>query len=320
MTVAELSRGERLPFDECTSPTESSVVSDSEYEEDELEEDSDSGSGENGNGNGNSLRKHRSSSTALDSFATLSKLLGRSTARDKEASVAFAETSHIDNESVAGDFAESEVVQLRSAITDVLIHLYKLSMLIRRPIPQDRLARSAKINMRHFEQFDEGYVQDCFPSAHLWLQKRLAKAITRRRQHLVYNRKHHEKLSKPRAPAKLVRVQSSGPEMITAPTTIIHGHDQVPMPASHAGLTAAPVSTRFASSKATDFVPPKNNDNGEAIDWEVGTQSSYASILGGNDVICIPPRPRDEDGLEMTQFECPYCFRIQEIRSSRAWR
>jgi hypothetical protein len=307
--AAELVRGERVPFDECSSPTESSVVSDSETEG---ESDDDDGE-ENDH-----ISVRRRSSTALDKFALLNNLLGRSTAaRDAEPSVAFAEPTTADTASIAGDFVETEIQQLRTAISDVLAHLFKLSMLIRRPIPQDRLVRSAKINMAHFEQFDYGYVQDCFPTARPWLQKRLAKAITRRRQHLVYNRKHHEKLAKPRTQPKPSTAGFPASGTIATLTLVPQDVNRPPIERH----TVVPVSTRFASTKASEFVSPKNHDgDADQVDWEAGTQSSYAKTLSGTDVICFPPRPKDEDGEELTQFECPYCFRIQEIHSNRAWR
>jgi hypothetical protein len=240
--------------------------------------------------------------------------------------VSFGSAKVIDSISIAGDTLDPEVVQLRSAVKDILDHLFKLAIFIRRPVPQDRLIRSAKIDVRHFEQFDFGFVKDCFPNARSWLQERLAKAITRRRQHLVYNRKHREKLLRPRP---LPRTDSAGSQAheyndsgsLKAPDTIVprgDGYfDVAKTPMKHTVVA----STRFASTIATEFRAPEGRDaNRENFDWEAGTQSSYASTLGGKDVICIPPRPKDADGIEMRQFECRYCFHIQDIISGRAWR
>ena len=330
--AAELVKGDRLPLDECASPTESSVVSedtDDEEEEDEGEEENDDDDGSNKDSHDVDVdvdppQLRRSETAMTDNFAALRDLLGAPKALDTEHTVSFAAVTTSDLISAAGDAPEPEVVQLRSAITDILANLYKLSMLIRRPVPQDRLTRSAKINVRHFEIFDEGYVIDCYPSAQPWLQKRLAKAITRRRQTLIYNRKHHEKLAMPRAPVRANSLHVSVDEQDTLAVSNAINPDNLPIPlaGSRATPSAAPASTRFASTKATQFVPPKefDDENIYGIDWEAGTQSSYSSTLGGKDVICIPPRPKDADGQEMTQFECPYCFRIQEIQSSRAWR
>lgn len=307
-------------MEECSSPTESSVASEAETDEEEDEDLSDD--------NEPSTYKRYIPSAMLmsEEFATLRNLIGEPIVQDRKEPETFLGSDIAKTISTTSDTPDPEVVQLRIAITDILSHLYKLSMFIRRrPVPQDRLTRSAKINVKHFEQFDLGYVQDCFPSAQEWLQKRLAKAITRRRQHLLYNKRHHEHLARPRPPLRT----SSGltdpekrPGIFSAPVTVVHNDNKhIPAAPSIAKLTAAPVSTLFASTKATDFVPPQNyDDNTEAIDWEGGTQSSYASTLGGKDIIYIPPRPKDVDGLEMTEFECPYCFRIQEIHSSRAWR
>lgn len=317
--AAQLVRGERLPVEECSSPTESSVVSEADTDDEDDEELSE-------DDEPSTYRRQSSSSMSmLEDFATLRNLIGDSLMPDKEEPEASLGSDIVKSTSINSNAPDPEVVQLRAAITDILSHLYKLSMLIRRPVPQDRLTRSAKINVRHFEQFDQGYLQDCFPSARAWLQKRLAMAITRRRQHLLYNKTHHDHLARPRAPLRTgsgLTNLGKQPGIFSVPVTVIHNGDKhIAATPSVAKFTAAPVSTLFASTKATDFVPPQNfDDNTEAIDWEAATQSSYASTLGGKDVICIPPRPKDAVGVEMTEFECPYCFRIQEIYSSRAWR
>lgn len=314
---------ERLPIDECASPTESSIASESEYDEDsdeyQSEEDDDASV------KGISASRHRTLSTVPDSFATLRNLLERSTDASNDApTVAFGGCERMDAESVAEYHLEPEVVQLRSAIADIMSHLYQLSMLIRRPVPGDRLARSAKIDVRHFEAFDNGYVRDCFPCAKPWLQKRLAKAISRRRQHLIYNRKHHEHLARPRAPirtnSKPIGTQEE-PISFTAPSTVINATTGMLSKGWQAPLTARPASTRFGTSIATPFIPPKKDiGRDDELVSEAGTHTSYASTLGGKDFICIPPRPKDDDGIEMTSFECPYCFRLQEIGSRRSWR
>jgi hypothetical protein len=317
--ATQLVNGDRLPMEECISPTDSSVVSDKEdeVEEDETDEEKEDDEDE-------LPHRRRSSATMSDTFAMLQNLLITSDSPDMDHSVSFADDDGADEASVIEYDAEPEVVQLRSAIIDILAHLYKLSMLIRRPVPQDRLTRSARIDVSHFGLFDEGYVQDCFPSARPWLQRRLGKAITRRRQHLIYNRKHHEHLAKPRASVRvngLTTAAHDGQETFTAANSIVNGEHPLPLAGSRAGYTAIPASTQFATTIATNFVQPKQfEDESAQVDWEAGTQSSYASTLGGKDVICIPPRPKDSDGIEVTQFECPYCFHIQEIYSTRAWR
>ena len=317
VTAAELVNGDRLPFEECLSPTESSVASEASDTEDDDDDEEDAG---------DELPHRRRSSTAMtDNFAALQNLLGPPDSPKVDHSVSFAEDDSLDDLSTFGNGAEPEVVQLRNAITDILSHMYKLSMLIRRPVPQDRLTRSAKIDVKHFEIFDEGYVKDCYPSARPWLQKRLGRAITRRRQTLIYNRKHHEHLAKPRPLARMNSLNAAAHDALedmTAQNAIIDGDDPPVLSGSRAGHTAVPPSTKFATTVATDFVQPNQPEGGsvQGMDWEAGTQSSYASTLGGKDVICIPPRPKDLEGEEMTQFECTYCFRIQEISSTRAWR
>lgn len=65
---------------------------------------------------------------------------------------------------------------------------------------------------------------------------------------------------------------------------------------------------------ATDFKAP-NIDFEETSDSDI-SQTSYApSLIHGGRVI-IPPPPRDSMGKP---FECPYCFFIIEIKSTRSW-
>lgn len=319
-------REERLPVDECASPTESSIASESEYDEESEEDDSEEHVPKQMSV---SIEHHRASSVGQDNFLMLRNLLGQTTDAWKHArTVGFDGSAQIDAESVADHQLEPEVVQLHASIAEIMSNLYQLSRLIRRPIPGDRLTRSAKIDVHHFEFFDNGYVRDCFPCSQPWLQKRLAKAITRRRQHLIYNRKHHEHLARPKAPtrtsSKLTGIQEE-PISFTAPNTVIDAATGLFNQRRQAPLTAKLASTHGVTSVATSFLPPNREMERDDGISEADTRTSFASTMGGGkdkikDRICIPPRPKDEEGHEKIEFECPYCFRIQEIHSARAWQ
>ena len=192
-------------------------------------------------------------------------------------------------------------------------------------MPQDRLKRSARVNVNHFRPFDDQFVNDCFPTAASWLKQRLANAITRRRQHLIYERQHHQKLAcldKKHKPI-LLRAstnEESGNSKLTPPATIV----QVQAAVTQIGLNAPPLSTRLASTRATEFVHGIKTDAEaeEALlkDIDLISVSTGATLSATYDTIHIPPRPRGQDGTAVEEFECPYCFCIQNIKSDSVWK
>ena len=321
MAVSELLRGEREPLEEAYSPTASSAVSDvgtesadeeSEYEDDDSILD-----------DASSIHS-RQLHDGTDHFAMLQDLVS---ARSQAGpSIQFMQVQSSDTMSLASAWQEPEMQQLRRTINDIITHLYRLATFIRRPVPQDRLKRSARINVDHFKPFDDRFVNDCFPAAAEWLRGRLAKAITRRRQTLIYNRKHHQRLSHahPKDKPVFLRVPTNE-ELVhggfTAPATVVAGTYKI-QEATQIGINPGPVSTRIASTRATDFVHGATNGDEDAPDREhdVLSLSSAGTLLATHDSIHIPPRPRGADGSRLDEFECPYCYRIQNIQSDGGWK
>lgn len=80
------------------------------------------------------------------------------------------------------------------------------------------------------------------------------------------------------------------------------------------GIQRTTTGSVMSETIATDFKTP-NIDFEETSDSGI-SQTSYApSLIHGGRVI-IPPPPRDSMGKP---FECPYCFFIIDIKSTRSW-
>jgi hypothetical protein len=270
-----------------------------------------------------------------DEFDVLKNLLARRKKADEEekgedqleSEVSYAPFTSSDAISITSAWREPEIEQLRKSIKDILAHLYKLATFIRKSVPQDRLRRAAKINVDHFETFDAAYVRDCFPAAPEWLQDRLAKAITRRRQRLIYDRKHHRKLSKPQISSKppLQRASTDegfGTGTIIARTTLAPTVTKFQTSLTHISPHAPPLSTVFGTSVASGFVPQALDNGNIPGDQEVLSEYTgrESSIAGPREVVHIPARPRGTDGEKLDEFECPYCFCLQDIHHDRVWK
>jgi hypothetical protein len=309
-----------LPFEECTSPSEPETSLDTESSS-----KSSSGDDDEEEDNGQASGGADTELPQAVSFAALRNLLKKEDTDEDSAHIIVSHHIAPDSTSVQETMPTTEMAQLQKSITEIVSHLYRVAMVIRhRPRPHDRLVKSARIDVSHYEGFDRGFVQDCYPCATPELRNRLAKAITRRRADLVYSRRHHQALLRPRQPSRSTEGQAEALSTLESFFDPPIGRTSVGGAASKSDTPFTnPSSSRHGlSTQATEFIPP-NNTSGEETDflnWEVGTQSSYGSTVGGGDVIQIPPRPFGSDGKELAQFECPYCFRLVEIHSSRGWR
>lgn len=216
---------------------------------------------------------------------------------------------------------------LYDAIRDSVELLYAMAMVIRRPAPVDRLVKSAKISVDHFEALDQQHVEECFPNATPTLKRRLAKAIKRRRQMLIYNEQHHEKASKD--PGPTVAVDSV--HRTEAPSNVRqvdHYRTMVPESAKGiedgaAGLAAGEglgigEGSVRASTEATKFIPPDETKEAD-VQSESGTISSFGFADSSWERIRIPPLPRDDDGEVPKKFLCPLCYYFVVIETSKAW-
>jgi hypothetical protein len=210
-----------------------------------------------------------------------------------------------------------EMPLVYDSIRNIIGHLYTLSMVIRRPIPTDRLAKLARFPVPYYVPYDEAHVKECFPNASPDLQSRLASAITRRRQVLLYNNyRHIQRSSEP-----LEEVTSRAKEVETGHAAL----DQIDRGREGLGSEIVPRTqrSRFAeshqvqSTEASKFVPPEEGQRDTQS--EAATESSISFSEAAGDRICLPSRPVGDDGEALTRFLCTFCYYLTEIRNSHSW-
>ncbi|KAM0801228.1 hypothetical protein BDR22DRAFT_820756 [Usnea florida] len=183
-----------------------------------------------------------------------------------------------------GHETTTELQQLYEEVVNIVDCLYQMSMLIRKPAQHDMLIGSRMGDQAHFEVYDQQHVRDRHPRIEEHIGQRLGRAITRRRKYLFYRERHHKKLEK--------------------------GIEDVQ------GIQRATTGSVLSETTATDFKAP-NIDFEETSSNSGISETSYAPSLIDGGQITIPPPPRDS--MRGKPFECPYCFFIIDIQSTRSW-
>ncbi|RBR20854.1 hypothetical protein FVER53590_13280 [Fusarium verticillioides] len=221
---------------------------------------------------------------------------------------------------------EHQIAALYESITNSVRHLYSLAMVIRQPVATDRLSRASKITVDHFASFDQRHVDECFPNASLVLKKRLAKAITRRRQLLIYNEQHYRKSSEPQP---LDETTAAGHIAQDEPGEKAEQEMPPPPVASHSirnlvrdTPSYAPTISKgslLASTEATKFIPPVDMREEPDIQSESGTITTFGFTGKDGVGIRVPPRPQDDNGEALEQFLCPLCYHLIEVKGEKAW-
>ena len=147
-----------------------------------------------------------------------------------------------------------------------------------------------------------------------WLEKRLGKAITRRRQYLWYCREHRDKLA-------LEPEEAKKEVWSTERKTAVSGvrDQQSSKDAKSYAAGSKPPST-LALTTASTLVPTKLDTVEEESDGD-RSETSYATSVGDDSSsykLRVPPPPEESD--KGNHFECPYCRSIQTIKSLHSWR
>ncbi|SCV34328.1 uncharacterized protein FFB14_04809 [Fusarium fujikuroi] len=221
---------------------------------------------------------------------------------------------------------ERQITALYESITNSVRHLYSLAIVIRHPVATDRLSRASKITVDHFISVDQRHVDECFPGASPVLKKRLAKAITRRRQLLMYNEQHFRK--------------SSEPQPSEETTSIVHIAQDEPREKVEQDIPPLPVTSDptkhlvrdtpsyaptmskrslLASTEATKFIPPVDKREEPDVQSESGTITTFGFTGKDRAGLRVPPRPQDDNGEALEQFLCPLCYHLIEVKGERAW-
>ncbi|MCJ1464450.1 hypothetical protein MMC07_003063 [Pseudocyphellaria aurata] len=212
----------------------------------------------------------------------------------------------------------SEVQELFESAAETITSLFKLSILIRNATSRDRYARAMLAAKEPLDDsFDISHVGHKFPHIHEppWLEQRLGKAITQRRQYLMYcrenrsrlaeDKEYHEDyqlLSQDEKPLRMLKSQTQQPNKAHEPDS----ENKIP---STINLTAASTLAPSVLDKPDDI-----SDQNRSL-------TSYATSLGNDSSMSelkVPPMP--EKAASGMPFECPYCWGIQTLRDERSWR
>lgn len=180
------------------------------------------------------------------------------------------------------DNSTTEFQQLHEEVVNIVDCLYQLSMLVRKPAQHDLLVGSRMGDKAEFEFYDNEHVRNLHPRTEEQICQRLGRAITRTRKYLNYRERHHRKLEK--------------------------GIEEVQ------GIQRTTTASGMSETIATDF--KIHNIDFEETSSDL-TQTSYAPSLIDGGRVTIPPPPRESAGGK--PFECPYCFFIIDIKSTRSW-
>ena len=178
---------------------------------------------------------------------------------------------------------DTEIQQLLSSVKSSVTCLFRLSMAIRDPAPDDRLRGTIAIDKSYFEEHDIMHTRAKYPHCPEYLTKRLGRAISGRRQYFSYREQHHQKLSK-----KVERI----------------------------GFEQPRTENTSNSTEATPLPISKETHVSMGGDDDSVSQTSYATSV--NATIRVPSLPKKAQ--ENQHFECPLCYNIVSIRTPAAWK
>ncbi|RYP64021.1 hypothetical protein DL769_006801 [Monosporascus sp. CRB-8-3] len=191
--------------------------------------------------------------------------------------------SDSDSDTELSDDAETqgdtELKQLLGSIKTTITCLFRLSMSIRDPAPNDQSRSIITVDKSYFEEYDMQHAKAKYPGCAGYLVERLGRANSGRRQYLSYREEHHQKLAKD---VDLIGLEASRTE--------------------HTGNSTEATTMPKARLNSFDVL-----DNDDAL-----SQTSYATSV--NAAIRVPPLPKE--ARETEHYECPICFMIVSIHTA----
>jgi hypothetical protein len=216
-----------------------------------------------------------------------------------------------------------ESTALYDSILESITSLFKLSMFIRKSARANKFLRSSK-EEKYETRFDILHVRDKFPysAQDLGLMEHLGKANARRRQWLLYRKRHREKLAVQfdSRDDKLVNEQNLNPSI----KLVSPAHEQDLL--DRRSLLSPTLSrqdsmTVLSSTVASTFHGISAETQGVEDNSDAGfSETSYTESQFGDyeQNTLLVPRPPPES-VDQSPFECPYCFEIISITGNRSW-
>ena len=148
----------------------------------------------------------------------------------------------------------------------------------------------------HFEEHDTAHIRNKFPSADPEIVKHLGKANSFRRQYFRYREEHHRKLA-----------QGLPDEDAQEP----------------GGDDTRTIGVTTVASSLPQHLKSFNSDAPSSENWdsrsEAGrTETSFApSSAPDGSRSRVPAMPEE---AQQGPFECPFCYRIISVETTRDWR
>ena len=178
----------------------------------------------------------------------------------------------------------TDMDQLHRDVVTIINCLFDMSMLVRKPARHNLLTGAQTAEISVIEPIDRGHVRNKYPKADPTLVQRLGLALTQRRKHLEYRKRHR---------AKLGRGLDTGQD-----------------------LTGVESISLLSDTEATVLSMLNVGLEERSHRTEVSQESSTLSLLDDGSVTIPPPPKASIDGA---WFECPYCFFMITVRDSRSW-
>ncbi|RYP18216.1 hypothetical protein DL765_004073 [Monosporascus sp. GIB2] len=172
--------------------------------------------------------------------------------------------SDSDSDAEPSDDAEAqgdtELKQLLGSIKTTITCLFRLSMSIRDPAPNDQSRSIITVDKSHFEEYDMQHAKAKYPGCAGYLVERLGRANSGRRQYLSYREEHHQKLAKD---ADLIGLEAPRTEHTSNST------EATSMPTAELNIDDALSQTSYAASEnAAIRVPPLPKEAHEKEHYE----------------------------------------------------
>jgi hypothetical protein len=244
----------------------------------------------------------------------------------------------------------SELEERFLTVVDIVDNLYKFSRMVRAPALQARFLKAAsykKIDqgsgidlMVHLKSSDYAYVKEVFLSCRREndildaeintedadLIKRIANAITKRRQMFLYWKRHRDKLGvhahtqdfevSTIIPPATAAFEQIAPNIqattLPPPDTKFDRRTIVNLPVAESSAS----KTELTGTTATMFILTDNaSDAGQ-------TTTSFATTARGLDGTKVELPGLPKSAIPGKDFECQYCFAIvpSHYQSPRGWR
>ncbi|KAF8245547.1 hypothetical protein K440DRAFT_662728 [Wilcoxina mikolae CBS 423.85] len=201
--------------------------------------------------------------------------------------------SEIEHNKPDGAKLTTELEERYIDITHFITCLYMFSIAARNPAPRDKFEKWAAIDVSGYRHHDIMHVRDKFPNASNYLQERLGKANSRRRQLLLYNERHNSKICQlfpvHKNPKTTVQTTDSQLDLDVG----IGQNEKVPPDEAkvwESSSTTALTETTVTTIHNQNF-PCTNEELVEETPDCVSVTSYTSSISEGSNTLRVPPPP-----------------------------